>query len=87
MKIDKSTAIALVVVFGLGYWYASANACPSPKPKDRPVLRWVVKLAKSALWVALFAEGPPAEEAEPQALARTSVGDDGAPVLEHRGGW
>lgn len=85
MKIDRSTAIVLVVVFGLGYWYASSRAEPPAPHKDRPLLRWVVKLAKAGLWVALFAEGPPADE--PQSLAKTRVGEDGHLEVEHRGGW
>lgn len=85
MKLDRSTAIALAVVFALGYWYASSGNAAPDKPRERPVLRWVVRLAKSALWVALFAEGPPAE---PQhALVRAHVGEDGHPLVEHGEGW
>jgi hypothetical protein len=45
-----------------------------------------MKAAKSLLWIAIVAEGPPAEEPEPQ-LVRTRVGTDGFRQLEHRGGW
>jgi hypothetical protein len=57
----------------------------SPQP-DRPVLRVIARLAKTFLWVALVADGPPAEAAEYQTV-RARVGDDGHQVLEHGRGW
>lgn len=86
MKIDRQTLIVVVVVFGLGYWYASKNAAPPSPHKDRPLLRWVVKLAKAGLWVALFAEGPPEDEPR-HALVHARAGADGEPLLEHGEGW
>lgn len=87
MTIDRKTAIVVVLVFVLGYWWSSGSTPFTPAPqKDRPVLRWIMRAAKSALWLALVADPPP-PDAEPQALARTRVGDDGQIMLEHRGGW
>jgi hypothetical protein len=46
----------------------------------------IARLAKTFLWVALVADGPPADAAEYQTV-RARVGDDGHQVLEHGRGW
>jgi len=80
----RSLVLALVACLAVGWWLSSS---PGPAgPPDRPVLRWVMKAAKNLLWIAIVAEGPPAEEPDPQ-LVRTRVGADGFRQLEHRGGW
>lgn len=82
--------LALVLLAGIvaGWWLSSSSSSPlGPSgPPDRPVLRWVMKAAKNLLWLAIIAEGPPAEQVEPQ-LVRARVGSDGFRQLEHRGGW
>lgn len=84
----RSLVFALVACVAAGWWLSSSSGSPlgPPGPTERPFLRWVAKAAKNLLWIAIVAEGPPAEEPEPQ-LVRTRVGADGFRQLEHRGGW
>jgi hypothetical protein len=85
MTMNRNTLLVIVAAFALGWWISGPAKVP-PKPlEDRPILRWVIKAAKTMLWVAVFVEPPP-EEVEPQ-LARAQVGEDGYKVLEHRRGW
>lgn len=80
MKIDRNTAVMLVVVFAAGWWFA-ARPAPAPGPTDRPVLRWIAKVAKNFLWIALIAEEPPAEPTHRVVQAR--VDRDGFKVLDN----
>ena len=80
----RSLVLALVACLAVGWWLSSSPGTEGPP--DRPVLRWMMKAAKNLLWIAIVAEGPPANEPEPQ-LVRTRVGADGFRQLEHRGGW
>ncbi len=80
----RSLFLALVACLAVGWWLSSSTGPAGPH--DRPVLRWVMKAAKNLLWIAIVAEGPPAEGPQPQ-LVRTRVGADGFRQLEHRGGW
>lgn len=90
ITLTKRHAIyaAAAVLFLL--WWSGSAAAPLPNPfapkPDRPVLRALARLAKNFLWVALLAEGPPADAAEHQTV-RARVGDDGHQVLEHGRGW
>lgn len=83
----RSLAIALLACLVAGWWLSSSPRSPlgPPGPTDRPVLRWIAKAAKNLLWIAIVAEGPPAQD-EPQ-LVKARVGADGYRQLEHRGGW
>lgn len=84
--IDKRLAYAFLA--GLAFaWWMHSGAAPLPTPftpapsHDRPVLRWVAKAAKNALWFLLIAEPAP-EQAERQ-MAQHIIGDDGHPILDH----
>jgi hypothetical protein len=69
-----------------GWWLSSSEKSPvGPQPQpSRPVLRFIAKAAKNALWFMLIAEPPPEAKAE-QRLVRSEVGDDGFPLLNHAG--
>lgn len=88
MTIERKHVYLILAAFLIGWWWSSPRSNPSPwaPANDRPVLRWVVKAAKSLLWVAVFVEEPPAEVAECQAL-RSEVGDDGYVKVDHGRGW
>jgi hypothetical protein len=83
MTIDRKTLLAIVAAVAVGYWLAGSKPEPTP---DRPVLRWVVRAAKSFLWIALVAEEPPAE-LEQTYLHHDHVGADGYRLVDHGRGW
>jgi len=53
----KPRTLALIVftVIGVTMYIHRTSATPTV---DRPVLRWIMRAAKSFLWIALVAEGP-----------------------------
>lgn len=53
----KPRTLALIVcaVIGVTMYFHSTPTAPAV---DRPVLRWIMRAAKSFLWIALVAEGP-----------------------------
>lgn len=85
MTINRTTVLVLVVVFTVG-WMMAANRQPAPAPQplvNRPGVRWVVRTARSLLWVMAFAEDKPAAANE----SKTPEHDDSvklvrAPVAE-----
>lgn len=86
MRVDRNT-VFIVLALAAGYWLASSSSSPlGPPAKDRPVLRFIARAAKSFLWIALVAEQPPAAGAEAYAI-HAPIGPDGAPTLNHARGW
>lgn len=79
----KHLAIVCLVCLAAGWWL-SPSRDPEPQP-SRPVLRWIAKAAKNALWFMLIAEPPPADQKAYVVHAR--VGEDGQPLLDHGRGW
>ena len=91
MTIDKRLVYAFIA--GLAFaWWTNSGSAPTPTPwdptpwnptpaHDRPVLRWVAKAAKTALWFMLVAE--PSPEPADARMVQTVVGDDGYPTLDH----
>jgi len=87
MKENKNLVVAAVAAAAIGFWLASSPASPfAPQRHDRPVLRFIAKVAKSFLWVALVAEPAP-EAVEETYLVHAKVGPDGQPELNHARGW
>lgn len=86
MVIDRKVVAAALVGLAIGWWLTGSSQ-PAPAPaNDRPVLRWVAKAARWALWLSLAAESPP--EPQPNDLAsRHMIGPDGQPVIDHGRGW
>lgn len=84
--MDRKLLAAVVVAFGVGYWWSASSQPPSPwsPANDRPVLRWIARISKSLLWVAVFAEQPPAEN---RLVHAQPVGEDGFPAVDHGAGW
>lgn len=88
MTIDRRTLwIAggfLFVGLWLGGWRFDSNPF-APRP-ERPILAAILKLARTALWVAAFADPPPAEPAHDPRFVQARgvrIGDDGHPVVDH----
>lgn len=86
--MNRKTVIAIVAALAVGYWLAgSSSPKPSPQP-DRPVVRFIARIAKNLLWVALLAEEPPKDPQPDHQVARAAqIGDDGYPILDNSRGW
>lgn len=91
IQLTKRQLAALVLAAIVAGWWLSLPAGSTPSPfsppaNDRPFLRAIARIAKNFLWVALLAEGPPAEP-ETYQVVRAHVGEDGYQTLDHGRGW
>lgn len=89
MKIDKNIVIAAVAAFALAWFmFHSDGGIPNPftpqRPK-RPVLAFIMKAAKTFLWVAAFAEPKPTDLSAHSHtyIVKAGVGPDGHELLDH----
>jgi hypothetical protein len=79
--------MAGVVCLAFGWWLAASPASPlRPKTPERPVLRFIARIAKGVLWVMLVAEKPPQQDQQAR-LVHARVDADGHQVLNHGEGW
>lgn len=86
ISVTKKQLVAIVAAAVLAGWlFQDPAGPPSPQPPDRPVLRWIARAAKSLLWIAIVAEGPPSETAR-QSVVHARVGEDGYQTVDH-GRW
>lgn len=88
--MDRRTIAAVAVALVVGYWLAASpsSPVPAPRPNDRPVVRFLARVAKQFLWVALLAEQPPEEPQPDHHVARAPrIGDDGYPLVDNGRGW
>lgn len=76
----RTLIVACLMAFAAG-WFVSGAV---EQPKDRPFLKALVKIAKTALWVAAFAEQPPEEHEDAKSVM---VGEDGYVQVNHARGW
>jgi hypothetical protein len=88
IQLTHKQLAAIVAVLALVWWTSGGNSQPQPGPQpvDRPVLRWIARAAKNCLWIALVAEGPPADTARAQ-VVHARVGEDGYQAVDHGRGW
>lgn len=86
MKLDRNLLLVAILCLAVGYWWASPSR-PSPLPTDRPFLRFVAKVAKTFLWVAVFAEQPPQGDVDMQSLHAHHVDEHGILMVNHGRGW
>jgi len=91
MKFDKRLVLVALAALAVGFFVAQNqrdSIIPNPfvpaKP-DRPVLRFIAKVAKTVLWVAVFAEPKP--PMQPDYRDHAAIGPDGHQVLNHGEGW
>lgn len=94
-------ACALLAGVLLAGWLQPAAPRPSPwtpgpipdPHTERPVIAAIVRFAKAAGWMLVFAEPPPpapSPEPEPatvEAEPECEIGSDGYPVCRHGRGW
>jgi hypothetical protein len=82
-EIQTAVVVGLVAVM-LTWWSATSDYSPVKPEPQRPVLRFVQRLARLGLWAMMFAEQPPAEQAY---VVHARVDADGHRVLNHGQGW
>jgi hypothetical protein len=82
-EIQTAVVVGLVAVM-LTWWAATSDYSPVKPEPQRPVLRFVQRLARIGLWAMMFAEQPPAEQAY---VVHARVDADGHRVLNHGQGW
>ena len=104
MPPRRSATPWLVAAFLAGIvaaWAFTPSPSPAPSPwspvpsphESRPILAGIVRLAKSAAWLMVFATPAPPETApEPEARAveaeePAEVGSDGFATLRNARGW
>lgn len=80
--IDRKTVLTFAAAFALCWFWQTQAHSPAPQP-DRPVLRFIARVAKNLLWVALVAEPPPPPAHDPHLVHAPPIGDDGYPVIDH----
>lgn len=88
MQRNKQLAAAAIVLVAITWWLAtdpSSPIRPEPPKPDRPVVRFLVKVARVAAKIGLtamfFCE--PAPHADEMQLVRTTYGADGYQQLEN----
>jgi len=85
VKLDKNIVIAAVAAFALAWFMCHSDGyIPNPfvpQRPDRPVLKFIAKVAKTFLWIAVFAEPKPQQP--PHHIVQASVGPDGTELLHH----
>jgi hypothetical protein len=84
MKVDKNVIVivAAVVIGGL-----ALQTLPAPRAKpERPVLKFLAKVAKLGLWV-LMAQSAPAPRVFAAHEHVHQVNDNGERILNHNEGW
>jgi hypothetical protein len=77
----RLTVVASIVCLALGWWLATSPESPvrpDPTP-DRPVLRFLAKVAKLGLWVMLAGEEPP--------TTVNHIAQHGPHTINHAEGW
>ena len=82
-EIQTAVVVGLVAVM-LTWWAATSDFSPVKPQQERPVLRLLARIAKAGLWVMMFAEPPPADQAY---VVHARVDADGHRVLNHGQGW
>lgn len=75
--------LSAIAGIALGWWAATSPASPVKPAPERPVLRFLARLAKLGLYVMWVAE-PPAER---RYVVHARVDADGHKVLHHGEGW
>lgn len=90
MKLDRKVVVAAAAAFALAWFIArSDGGIPNPfvpEAAGRPVLKFIAKLAKTFLWVAVVAEPRP-DVSHHHHYVQSVVGPDGHELLDHAEGF
>jgi hypothetical protein len=82
-EIQAAVVVGVVAVM-LTWWAATSDYSPVKPEPQRPVLRFVQRLARLGLWAMMFAEPAPPEQAY---VVHARVDADGHRILNHGEGW
>ena len=84
-EAHRRTVAAVIVAVAVGWWATHSDNSPlAPKKPDRPVIKFLSRIARLGLWVALAAEKPPEPE-QRQTVAKFD--ENGNRILNHEEGW
>jgi hypothetical protein len=79
----RTLAIVCAVCLCAGWYFSAPPSRPAPLA-DRPFLKALARLAKTALWVMLAAEQPPED---PPHFVHAPARPDDERTLRHGEGW
>jgi|GEM_PF-886272 len=80
----RPLVIAGILGLALGWFAATSPISPVKPAPERPVLRFLAKVAKIGLWVVAFADPPPTQAHH---VVHARVDEHGNKVLHHGEGW
>jgi hypothetical protein len=80
----RIVSIAVLVAVAVTWAAATSDYSPLKPQQDRPVLRFLARVAKLGLWVMAVADPPPAQQ---HYVVHARVDSDGHRVLNHGQGW
>jgi hypothetical protein len=81
----RKVSIAVMVAVAVTWCAATSDYSPLKPRPERPVLRFIAKLARVGLWVMWCAEPPP--PAPNMVYHSQSYDREGNRVLDHGKGW
>lgn len=83
MKLTNKHLIGACLLTAVIVFFMARCVAPQPSPQpERPVVAWLASVARTLLWVAFFGDYTE-EPSEPQTV-KSSVGEDGYPLVDHR---
>ena len=77
-------SVAVIVSVAFTWWAATSDLSPVTPQAERPVLRFLARIARAGLWVMAFADAPPQDASY---VVHARVDADGHKVLNHGQGW
>lgn len=84
-KVMQTLVIAGILGVAVGWFAATSPLSPIKPERERPVLKLLAKLARTGLWVMMFADPPPKDSTH--RIVHSRVDDEGHKVLNHSEGW
>lgn len=83
-KEMRAISIAVLVAVACTWWAATSDFSPVKPQQERPVLRFLARVAKLGLWVMAFADPPPSDRSY---VVHARMDAEGNRVLNHGQGW
>jgi hypothetical protein len=92
-QVTKTQKIAILVIICLALGYSMAGGGDEliprpPRRNERPFMKWIIKAARSSLWLMWLAESPTLDLNEKHFVTQPTTADaDGYRSLRHGEGW
>lgn len=80
----RPLVLAGIAGIALGWFAATSPVSPVKPAPERPVLRFLARVAKLGLWAMAFADPPPTAT---HRVVHARVDEHGQRVLHHGEGW